>query len=100
MKANNEVVQDNISITQEHEEYKSIKEFFTLELEEKNDEIKELQEEVEASNNILDLYKKWGDGLTQKLEQIEVLFKYGVPTGLKECGELCFELKAILEKSQ
>ena len=68
------------TIEERNEEYKSIlKEFFTLELEEKNDEIKRLKDEVESLNNILDLYKKWGDGLTQKLEQIEALFKYGVP---------------------
>ena len=40
-------------------------------------EIKQLKEEIESLNNILDIYKKWGDGMAQKLENIKaILEKY------------------------
>jgi len=60
------------------------------------DEIKQLKED----NEVLKLgeQESWSHYKInkQKLEKIEALFKYGVPTGLKECGKLCFELKEIL----
>jgi len=60
------------TIEERNEEYKSIlKEFFTLELEEKNDEIKRLKEEIKRERQGWAKYRH----LKQKLEKIESKLK-------------------------
>ena len=59
------------TIEEQNEEYKSIKEFFTLELEEKNDEIKRLKEEIKRERQGWAKYRH----LKQKLEKIESKLK-------------------------